>query len=120
MKSLRLIIGILSIVLCLVVVFQSCATGIVNGIEENTTDTSAGGGIILAFVFLVAGISAIVTRDKKAGSIITGVIYLLGGLIGMGNKGTFGDLQVWSVLSLVFAALFIIPALFMKKKGADK
>ena len=48
MKSLRLIIGILSLVLCLVVVFQSCATGVVNGIEQNTSDTSAGGGIILA------------------------------------------------------------------------
>ena len=116
MKSLRLIIGILSLVLCLVVVFQSCATGVVNGIEQNTSDTSAGGGIILAFVFLIAGITAIVTREKKVGTIIAGVIYLLGGLIGLGKKGTFGDLQVWSVLSLIFAALFVFSALFIKKK----
>lgn len=116
MKSLRLIIGILSLALCLVVVFQSCATGVVNGIEQNTSDTSAGGGIILAFVFLIAGITAIVTREKKVGTIIAGVIYLLGGLIGLGNKGTFGDLQVWSVLSLIFAALFVFSALFIKKK----
>lgn len=115
MRNLKLIIGILSIVICLVVMFQSCATGVVNGLNGDDKDTSGGAGIILAFVMLVAGITAIVTRDKKVGTIVAGVIYALGGLVGIANRGTFGDLIVWSVLALIFGAVFIISGITMKK-----
>ena len=44
MKVWKLVSGILSIVLFGVVMFQSCAAGLVISLEENTSDASAGGG----------------------------------------------------------------------------
>ena len=35
MKTAKLVTGILSIVLCVFVTFQSCAAGLVNALEDN-------------------------------------------------------------------------------------
>ena len=62
MFSARLIIGILSILISVMMLFQSCAVGIVNGMENNMSDTSGSAGLLVAMIMLVCGISAIVTR----------------------------------------------------------
>lgn len=45
----RTIIGILSLVAFIFVMFQSCAANVVNAMEANTADASAGGGIHPAY-----------------------------------------------------------------------
>lgn len=54
----------------------------------------------------------------KGGGIVAGVFYLLGGLLGIVNYGSFSDLAIWSVLCFIFGAVFILGSLKMKK--ADK
>ena len=108
MKSLKLIIGILSILIALFMFFQTFAAGIVNGLSRNTTDTSASGGFLLAIVYIVCGISGIVVRSSKVGSVIVGIIYLLGAFIGYANRGTYGDLVVWSIVAFIFGLIFLI------------
>jgi hypothetical protein len=120
MKVVRLIVGIFSIVLFMVIAFQSCATGLGNALTENTTDTSGSAGIMLAVFVLTAGIAGICTRNNKVGSIITGAIYLIAAIIGLANLGTFGDLIVWSVLSIIFGLLFIVSGIFIPKKQDKK
>ena len=106
MKTAKLIIGIVSIVLWAIVSFQSCVVGLGNIIFE-TEETSGFAGIFLAFCMLVAGIIAICTRYSPSGGKVAGVFYLIGGLMGITNIGTFSDLGVWSVLCLIFAAVFL-------------
>ena len=81
-----------------------------------TEDTSGNAGLLLSITLMVGGISAIVTHKKKVGSIITGIIFGIGGLIGVSNQGVYADLQVWSILSLIFAAIFILSGIFQKKE----
>ena len=114
MKTAKLIVGIISLVLFGIIVFQSCATGVVNVIE-GSDDVSGSAGMLLAFSMLTAGIVGIATRKSKGGGIVAGSFYLLGAILGFANLGTFGDLIVWSVLSLAFGALFLIGSLTMKK-----
>lgn len=114
MKTAKLIIGIVSMVLSVVVMFQSCAAGVVEAIEDSD-GSSGGAGMILAFCFLIAGIVGVVTRNSKGGGITTGVFYAIGGLVGVANIGVFGDLMIWSVLSFVFATVYIIGSLKMPK-----
>lgn len=45
----RTIIGILSLVAFIFVMFQSCAANVVNAMEANTADASAGGGVRPAY-----------------------------------------------------------------------
>ena len=115
MKTAKLIIGIISIVLFLVIIFQSCAVGVVNVIESNADDTSGSAGVLLAFMMLIAGIVGIASRKSKGGGITAGVFYIISALIGFANLGTFGDLIAWSVLSLAFGVVFIVGSCRMKR-----
>ena len=110
MKTAKLIIGIISIVLFIIIMFQSCATGVVNVLESND-DLSGSAGMLLAFAMLIAGIIGVVARKSRGGSITAGVFYVVAALIGFANLGTFGDLVIWSVVSLAFGIVFIIGSL---------
>ncbi len=114
MKTAKLVIGIVSIVLFFLIMFQSCAAGIGNAIEENG-EVSGSAGFILAFCMMIAGIVGIAGRSSKGATLTAGVFYAFGGIIGISNVGSFADLMIWSVLSFIFAAVFILSGMKMKK-----
>lgn len=118
MKTSRLVIGILSIVLFLIISLQSCAVGIGNTLQDNG-EVSGSAGFLLALCMLVAGIVGVAARKSKIGSIVAGGFYAFGGLIGIANVGSYSDLQIWSVLSFIFAAVFIITGVLQKVKKLD-
>lgn len=117
MKTARLVIGIISMVLFLFISFQSCAAGVGNALAEND-EVSGTAGFMLAFFMLVAGIIAVTARKSKAGSIVAGVFYALAGLIGIVNAGSFSDLHIWAVLCFIFAVVFILTGVLQKKDVA--
>lgn len=112
MKVAKLTIGIISIVLFAIISFQSCAVGIGNSLSENG-ETSGGSGIFVAACMLVAGILGICTREYKSptSGYIVGIIYILGGYIGITNYGSYSDLLIWSIISFVFAAVFVFGSI---------
>ena len=121
MKTTKLVIGILSIVLSLFVLFQGCTANVADALSESDKPVGAL-GVFLAIILLVAGIIAIATRKDKAGGIVAGVFYFIGGLIGRAGVGTyFGDLVVWSTLCFIFAVVFILGSiLFIRKPKEDR
>ncbi|MBE7050023.1 MAG: hypothetical protein E7394_04545 [Ruminococcaceae bacterium] len=114
MKTAKMIIGIISMVLFIIIAFQSCAAGIGNTLTDNG-EVSGSAGTMLAFCMLIAGIVGVAGRKSKGASITAGCFYLIGGLLGISNVGSFADLMIWSVLSLIFAAVFIIAGIMHKK-----
>lgn len=116
MKTAKLIIGIISIVLCFFVLFQSCAAGIGNAIAENG-ETSGSSGLVVAILMLVAGIVGLCTRKSRGGGITTGVFYAVAGFVGISNYGSYSDLMIWAILCFVFAAVFIIGSITMKTQN---
>jgi len=112
-KIAKLICGIISIVVFMIIVFQSCAAGLVNVLESND-DTSGTAGVFLAVSMLIAGIIGIATRNNKGGGITAGAFYLVGGIIAFASLGTFTDLIVWSVLSMLFSMLFLVGSVEKK------
>lgn len=118
MKTSRLVIGILSIVLFLIISLQSCAVGIGNTLQDNG-EVSGSAGFLLALCMLVAGIVGVAARKSKTGSIVAGGFFAFGGLIGIANVGSYSDLQIWSVLSFIFAAIFIITGVLQKGRKLD-
>ncbi len=117
MKTAKLVIGIISIVLFLLIAFQSCAAGIGNAIEDNG-ETSGSAGIIVAVCMLVAGIVAIATRKGIAGGFVSGGFYAFGGIIGITNYGSYSDLLIWSIVSFIFATVCIVGSILTKRDDA--
>ena len=119
MKTTKLVIGIISIVLFLIISFQSCAAGIGNALSENG-ESSGSAGFFVALCMLVSGIVGICTRKSGGGGYVSGGFYFVGGLIGITNYGSYSDLMIWSVLSFVFAAVFVVGGIYTKKSLASK
>lgn len=117
LSGARLAIGIISIILFVFVMFQSCAAGVSNTLQENGS-VSGSQGVLTAICLLVAGIVGICTRNSrsKAGSIITTIFYLLGALMTVGSGETYGDLPIWGAVCLIFSVVFLISAIKTKKK----
>lgn len=101
----RTIIGILSLIAFIFVMFQSCAANVVNAMEANTADASAGGGTLLAFILLIAGITTALGRDNAKATLVAAITYGVGAIIGFASLGTYGDLVFWSIIAVLFGAL---------------
>ena len=118
MKTWKLVSGILSIVLFVVVSFQSCAAGLGNALSENG-ESSGSGGILVAILMLSGGIVSIATKKSKGkgGNIALIVLFGLAALIGFGFAGSFTDLNIWAFWCLINAILAVV-AMIKNKKDA--
>ena len=120
MKVWKLVSGILSMILFVLVAFQSCAAGVSNALEANG-EVSGSAGIIVAILMLVGGIVSVVTRksEKKGGNIALIILFGLAALIGFTNYGSYSDLAIWSGWCLINAILAIVAIITGKKKTKE-
>lgn len=116
-KIIRLVVGIISMVLPLLILLQSCASGIIN-IFENPDAADGTAGFLLSIFMLTAGIISVAARKTRGGTITAISFYLLGTVISDIDVAVFKDLIIWSYVSLIFAILLII-SLAMKKDSAN-
>ena len=116
MKVLKLVAGIISIVLSLIVIFQSCAAEIVD-VLENKGGISGGSGMIISILMIAGGIVMIATRSssKKGGAVAGIIIYAVAAIIGFTGAGVFKDLNIWAGLCAVFAVVNLISVFTGKK-----
>ncbi|PXV88374.1 zinc ribbon protein [Lachnotalea glycerini] len=116
-KGAKTTIGIISIILFVIISFQSCAAGVGNALSESG-ETSGSFGFFLALFMLIAGILTVVNRSKssKSSFIIPACFYIIGGLFAKIEIGSFTDLGIWSNLSIFFGVLLIIFMIFANKK----
>lgn len=116
MKIWKLVAGILSIVLTVVVLIQSLAAGMVNAIEDNG-GSSGTVGFLVAVLLLAGGITSICVRKSqgKGGNIAIIVIFGLAALLGFTAHGNYKDLVVWAFWCLINVVLAIVCLIKAKK-----
>ena len=121
MKIWKLVAGILSMVFFMVVIFQSCAAGVVNALEDNG-EVSGSVGVLVAILMLAGGIVSVATRKSqgKGGNIALIVLFGLAALVGFTNYGSYSDLAVWSGWCLINAALAVVAIALGKKNKSDE
>lgn len=109
LSTWKLVSGILSMVLFLVVAFQSCAAGAYNALADNG-ESSGSGGIVVAILMLSGGIVSVATRKSEGngGNVALIVLFGLASLVGFALAGSFTDLNVWAFWCLVNVILAII------------
>lgn len=103
---MKKVVGVVSIVLFLLITLQSCVVGLGNTIEGQG-EISGSAGFFLALFMLIGGILVLISKNKKGVLITAIVLYILGGLLGITNIGTYSDLAIWSVLSFIFGGLLL-------------
>lgn len=120
MKTWKLVSGILSMVLFVVVTFQSCAAGISNALQENG-EVSGTAGVLVAIFMLAGGIVSTATRKsvKNGGNIALIILFGLAALVGFANYGSYSDLAIWSGWCLINAVIAVV-AIITGKKKVDK
>lgn len=117
MKTWKLVSGILSIVMFIFVMFQSCAAGAYNALSDNG-EISGSAGAMVAIMLLVGGIVSIACRKGgKGGNIAIAILYGIGAFIGAILAGSYTDLKVWSFWCLVCMILAVISASGAGKAG---
>lgn len=112
----RLAIGIVSMVLTLIILLQSCAAGFVNTVQENGSN-SGSVGFLVAICFLVGGIVGVATRNSrgKGGAITSGVFYLVSGIMAVAGAGNYKDLMIWGVLGIGFGVFYVVAGVKKRK-----
>lgn len=109
MKTAKLVTGILSIVFTCVVLFQSCAAGVVNTLD-NTGDVGGSAGLLVGCLMLAGGIVQVATRksEKRGGSIAAFVLFLIAALLGASNAAVYTDLMIWAGWCAILAILNLV------------
>jgi len=120
MKTWKLVSGILSCVLFIVVALQSCAAGFVDAVE-GTGGTGGSSGVLVAVLMLAGGIVSIASRKSKGkgGNIALIILFGLAALIGFVGHGVFEDLVIWSGWCLICVVLAVVSLIIGEKNGKE-
>jgi ABC-type multidrug transport system permease subunit len=116
MKTVKLIIGIISLVLTCIILFQSCAASI----GEALADQGGVSGVFVAILMLIAGIIAIAARKSRGAGIVCLISYAIAGILGITAHGIYKDLIIWGVVCLIFAVIFLIATITFKKQRTSE
>ena len=118
MKIWKLVAGILSIVLSVIVFFQSMIVGTANALSANG-EVGGSAGLFVSIFMLAGGIVSIVVRNnEKMGSHIALIILFgLAALLGFTMSGSYGDLNVWAGWCLINTVIAVVSIIQQKKRG---
>lgn len=120
MKVWKLVSGILSIILFVIVTFQSCAAGLSNTLQSNG-EVGGSAGLIVAVMLLVGGIVSIATqKGSKGGNIALIVLYGIGALFGFVLAGSYSDLYIWAFWCLICVILAFVSLFGGSKESTEK
>lgn len=115
MKTAKLVIGIVTFVLVLLIMMQSCAAGLNNAMAENG-EVGGTAGLMLAILGIVAGIIGIATRSSEGkGPFVAAGFYLVAAAIGAVFAGGYSDLYIRSALFAIFGLVFIFGTIKERK-----
>jgi len=117
MRIWRILSGVLSIILFLVILVQSFAAGVANTLVANG-ESSGSVGVICAILMLVGGIVSLVLNNSKSkgGDIALIVIYgIFAVLAFFGHGSIYKDLIVWGIWAVICIVFAFID--FQSKKN---
>ena len=119
MKVVKIIIGIISIILTIIVFFQSCAVTIKDVLADEGGTGDGTIGIIAAIFMLLAGIIATTAWNSRGGSIACTFFYTLAGIFTVTLQGD-SEPKVWGAVCFGFAAFFLMDAIIFNNKNSKK
>ena len=108
----RLILGIISLVLVVLITFQSCAASIGEALSDSDGVNGAA-GYLVALCFLVSGFVMIVARksEGKVAAIISCAFCWIAFLLSRFFSEYYGDLKVWGIVAFAFGTVYLLSSM---------
>lgn len=107
MKTTKLVVGIIMIVVAFFIAIQSVMAGMSEAFVQSGGHAGTA-GLIVAMLYLASGIVYIVTRNKDnfGPDIASMIMMLVAWLLGIINAGIYKDLIIWSWLAFIIGIVF--------------
>jgi len=114
MKNIKLVIGLTSFIFCVLICVQSCLISIYIA-NINNTNFKFGFDLYLGIDILLAGLLVLLSIiDKyKFLLLVASILYLLGGIYSLMNKGPFNNQIIWAIIYFIY--FMIITSLIITK-----
>lgn len=111
MKSIRFVLGVVTVVLFVAVQLQYV-------FADTLTIQRIGGpmGMVVTGFAVLAGLIAIIGQKSATGAVVVGILFLAGAVFGMEGGHVEGILAVWGKLFLTLAAVFWASAWCQKRQ----
>lgn len=105
----RFIISIITMALCFYIFPQSCAARFLSALEGHL---EVGGlvGLVLCICWWVAGIFNISKKHERSSARGAAISYSIAGVAGLLFAGSFTDLRIYGVASIIFAIICYLAA----------
>ena len=117
MPVAKLCLGIISIALSLLVLFQSYIVLVSNTFADNGS-TEASFGMLIAICLLTAGIVAIAARRSRGGAVASMLLYGIAAYTGaIAPVEAFTDIIVWTWVCAVLCLIFFVSIFSQKYEG---
>lgn len=112
MKSVRFVLGMVTVVLFFAVLIQCVVIGNTYAMEQ------IGGpmGLLVTVLAVLAGIIAIIGQRSATGAVIVGIVFFAGAVLGMESGQVESILVVWGKVLLTLAAVFWATAWCQKRQ----
>ena len=112
----KTIIGAFSLVLSVIVFFQSAIAGLGNVLADSG-EISGTAGVLTAILFFTAGLVGLISRksEKKGGPIACGIMYWICFFFSRMFSGSFADLRVWGFIAFIFGTIMFFSTCRSKK-----
>ena len=107
MKTTKLVVGIIMIVVAFFISIQSVMAGMSEAFI-NSGGHAGTAGLIVAILYLASGIVYIATRGKDnfGPDIASLIMLLIAWILGLINAGIYKDLIIWSWLAFIIGIVF--------------
>lgn len=107
MKTTKLVVGIIMIVVAFFISIQSVMAGMSEAFI-NSGGHAGTAGLIVAILYLASGIVYIATRGKDnfGPDIASLIMLLIAWIFGLINAGIYKDLIIWSWLAFIIGIVF--------------
>jgi len=116
MSVAKLVTGIISIVICVIMLLQSCAITFADALAKQRSISGAA-GIFIAILILAIGVISITTRNKgaKGGCVAIVFISIIACYVGYINSDDFKDLIIWSIWCGAMGVLSFVQLIIIEK-----
>lgn len=120
-STARIVIGIFMLVLSVMVLFQSCAAGMVNVAEGNKDAFDGMIGFCVSLCMIAFGIISIATRRTRSYislrvvATISAIIFILVSFV---YNGIYSDLKIWGFLFGVYSVIFSLSSNAIQKNNS--
>jgi uncharacterized membrane protein (UPF0136 family) len=109
MKTAKITIGILCMLLFIIMVLGACAFSLGGAFTDNDGMGSSSPIMIgMALLFLVAGIISVAGSKSKGASLAASIVFGLNAALGITNFKQYMDIGLWMIVAVFLALLYFI------------